>query len=187
MLRIHFWLNILIELCFAQLCWEWMCQQAAEVCFLCRIAETKTNIQDFIWFNNWWQHCGWKWRWNWGKNKPKMCFCEVYNFVKTILVIIRQTVLSTNPSVITVWHLLEESLVYSCLTPKCSFFLPECLFLGPMPLKFFFSPALGFHICTLWPFSFTVASLHGLMLAGRRCLIWQYQKRKHSVLQLKCI
>lgn len=74
----------------------------------------------------------------------------ITDLMANIGMIIGQTILSTDPSLITAWHLLEESLVYSCLIPKgLFFFLSECLFLGPC-LWSILSP-LGLHISTLWP------------------------------------
>lgn len=103
------------------------------------------------------------------------------DLIGNIVMIIRQAVLSPNPSLITVWHLLEESLVYSCLTPKRSFFFRAWMSLSwSLPLKLSSCFRLShLHSKALSP---AVAALHGLILAGRGWFI--LQKRKHSVLLL---
>lgn len=96
-------------------------------------------MQYFIWLNNLGQLE------ERSENQAEKNEHQKYFFVKFMTdlmwntaTIIRPTILSPNSSLITVWHLLEESLVYSCLTPKPSFF--SCLnvsFLVPAFEDFF--------------------------------------------------
>lgn len=115
-----------------------VCRQAAEVCFWCRPANNKARGTLFGLIARDSSEMEVKTKLRKVKTKNTFFVKFMTDLMWNTAMIIRPAILSLNSSLITVWHLLEESLVYSCLTPKPSFF--SCLnvsFLVPAFEDFF--------------------------------------------------